>query len=65
MKKHDSRKLSFSKEKVANLSAADLDQVVGGKIAPTVGDASTRWLFTCEMCTTIGPDTSIAPQEEV
>ena len=52
MKKQDS-KLAFNKEKVANLSSADLDQVVGGKeieaTHPT--DGSTHANFTCSLCT--------------
>ncbi|MCB2409845.1 class I lanthipeptide [Hymenobacter lucidus] len=60
MKKQDS-KLAFNKEKVANLSSADLDQVVGGKEAPAATDTSTHANFTCSLCTTL---TGIAPEEQ-
>ncbi|MCB2409843.1 class I lanthipeptide [Hymenobacter lucidus] len=61
MKKQDS-KLAFNKEKVANLSSADLDQVVGGKEAAThPTDGSTHANFTCSLCTTL---TGIAPEEQ-
>jgi len=57
MKKQDAAapKLAFNKEKIANLSPADLDQVHGGQ-ADTIGDftgGSTRNDFTCCACTTI------------
>lgn len=52
MKKQDSNKLTFNKEKVANLSQADLDQVVGGKEAAKT-DTSTHATWTCTLCTTL------------
>jgi hypothetical protein len=55
-------KLAFSKEKVANLSPADLDQIHGGEIEGGHGGSShsTHNNFSCCACTTI---IGIAEQE--
>ncbi|MFB6455001.1 class I lanthipeptide [Chitinophaga sp. Hz27] len=57
MKKHFvlmNDKLSFDKEKVANLTGEELDQVEGGVQAPVQGgDLSTHHNFTCSACTTL------------
>ncbi|HVI46005.1 MAG TPA: class I lanthipeptide [Chitinophaga sp.] len=59
-----SNKLSFNKEKIANLSTEDLDGVQGGigKLPVEGGRSqnSTRADFTCCMCTTL-----VAPEEGV
>ncbi|HVI46007.1 MAG TPA: class I lanthipeptide [Chitinophaga sp.] len=44
-------KLSFNKEKVANLSTEELNTVEGG--AAVRSNNSTRADFTCCMCTTL------------
>ncbi|HVI46003.1 MAG TPA: class I lanthipeptide [Chitinophaga sp.] len=54
--KKTNSKLSFNKEKIANLSADDLNTVQGGIEAPVEGGRSqnsTRADFTCCMCTTL------------
>jgi len=61
MKKQDltaaTTKLAFNKEKVASLSPADLDQIVGGD-----GDHSTHANFTCNMCTTLSGGSAVAEE---
>lgn len=44
-------KLSITKEKVANLSDADMNLILGGDEAPGAGGGSTRHNFTCDWCT--------------
>ena len=46
-------KLAFNKEKVANLSPADLDQVHGGKESPAFSRNSSQHNFSCCACTTV------------
>ncbi|HVI46004.1 MAG TPA: class I lanthipeptide [Chitinophaga sp.] len=56
------KKLSFSKEKIANLSADDLNTVQGGLEATSPGTSrfnSSRYDFTCCLCTTIAPEESL------
>ncbi|MCB2409841.1 class I lanthipeptide [Hymenobacter lucidus] len=51
MKKQNSNKLAFSKEKIANLSAAELGQIIGGQ---QDGERiSTYHDFTCGLCTDV------------
>jgi len=61
MKKQDltaaTTKLAFNKEKVASLSPADLDQVMGGNVE---ADHSTHANFTCNMCTTLSGGSAVA-----
>ena len=48
-------KLSFGKEKIANLTGEELDTVAGGNEAPvdTASGLSTHHNFTCCACTTL------------
>jgi len=58
-------KLAFNKEKVANLSPADLDQVHGGQTEGGHGGSgnSTYNNFTCCACTTFNSSTGVAEPE--
>lgn len=51
MKKRNPNKLAFKKEKIANLSAAELGKIVGGQ--QDSERISTYHNFTCGLCTDV------------
>lgn len=56
-----SRKLLFSKEKIAHLSAPELAQIMGG--APQADCNSSRHNFTCQLCTGVTHNAEQAPAQ--
>lgn len=65
MKKHASlnnSKLLLNKERIASLSASDMEQIIGG-FQVDAHEYSTNGVGTCNMCTTLGGNTQLIQYE--